>query len=63
VLRLPARGDAELREHLAQVPFGSARAEEELRADLGIGLSLAGTDRDPPLAPLVNGGAEQAPDA
>ena len=33
---LPARADAELPEHLAQVPLDRARAEEELGADLGV---------------------------
>jgi NADP-dependent 3-hydroxy acid dehydrogenase YdfG len=43
---LPAGGDAELREHLAQMPFDRARAEEELGADLGVGLPVAGARRD-----------------
>src|SRR6476646_2400033 len=36
VLELLARGDAELGEHLAQMPFDRARAEEELRPDLRV---------------------------
>src|SRR3954468_15838488 len=36
-----ARGDAELRVHLAQMPFDGARAEEELRADLRVREAVA----------------------
>jgi NADP-dependent 3-hydroxy acid dehydrogenase YdfG len=46
VPELPAGGDAELREHLAQVPFDRAGAEEELGPDLGVGLPVAGARRD-----------------
>src|SRR5260221_3731070 len=38
--------DAELREHLVQVPLDSSRAEEELRADVLIGLPARGEPRD-----------------
>ena len=34
--KLPARADAELREHLVQMPFDGAGADEELRADLRV---------------------------
>src|SRR3954452_24931223 len=37
-----ARVDPELREHPAQVPLDRARADEELRADLGIRAALGG---------------------
>ena len=37
---LPARADAELAEHLAQVPLDGARAEEQLRADLRVRLPV-----------------------
>jgi NADP-dependent 3-hydroxy acid dehydrogenase YdfG len=46
VPELPAGGDAELGEHLAQVPFDRARAEEELGADLGVGLPVPRPRRD-----------------
>jgi hypothetical protein len=39
---LLAGADPELAEHLAQVPFHGARAEEELGADLGVCLSAGG---------------------
>ena len=42
VPELPAGGDAELREHLAQMPFDRPRAQEQRRADLGIGLPVTG---------------------
>src|SRR5258707_15296741 len=38
--------DAELREHLVQVPLDGSRAEEELRADVLIGLPARGEPRD-----------------
>src|SRR5215204_2218495 len=38
----PAGADAELGEHLLQVPFDGAGAEEELRADLGVRPTVAG---------------------
>src|SRR5262249_35143376 len=41
-----ARADPELCEHLAQVPLDRARADEELRADLGVGHAVAGQARD-----------------
>jgi hypothetical protein len=40
-----AGGDAELREHLVQVPLNRARAEEELGADLGVGPSVPGAEK------------------
>src|SRR5215218_4738807 len=43
---LPARLDAELGEHLAQVPLHRAGAEEELRADLRVRQPVAGEVRD-----------------
>src|SRR5262249_35780051 len=46
---LPAGADAELGEHLAQMPLDRARAQEQLRADLGIGLSIPGPPGDLPL--------------
>src|SRR4029077_5473846 len=45
-VELPARGDAELREHVAQVPFDRARADEQLRADLRVRKALAGEPGD-----------------
>jgi hypothetical protein len=39
---LPAGADSELGEHLAQMPFDRARAQEQRRADLGIGLPVTG---------------------
>src|SRR3954447_11664272 len=36
VTERPARADAELGEHLLEVPFDGARAEEELGADLRV---------------------------
>src|SRR5438132_13778941 len=44
--QLHAGADAELREHLVQVPLDRARAEEELRADLLICLPVRGEPRD-----------------
>src|SRR3989440_6852835 len=46
VAQLHAGADAELREHLVQVPLDRARAEEELRADLLICLPVRGEPRD-----------------
>ena len=45
-LELPARGDAELREHVAQVPLHRARADEQLRADLRVRKAVAGEPGD-----------------
>ena len=39
--QLLARADPELGEHLAQVPLDGARAEEQLRADLGVRQAVA----------------------
>src|SRR5262245_59482217 len=44
--QLPARGDAELDEHLSQMPFDGVRADEQLRPDLLIGQAFAGEARD-----------------
>src|SRR5262249_34869330 len=41
-----ARADAELREDLVQVPFDGAMAEEQARADLRVGETLARQLRD-----------------
>src|SRR5688500_6870130 len=38
---LPPRADVELHEHLTQVPFDRARAEEQLGADLRIRMPVA----------------------
>src|SRR5215217_7182461 len=38
---LPARADAELGEHLAQMPFDGARADEQLRSDLLVRLPFS----------------------
>ena len=38
--KLPARVDADLREHLVQVPFDRSRAEEQQRPDLWIRLAV-----------------------
>jgi NADP-dependent 3-hydroxy acid dehydrogenase YdfG len=46
VPELPAGGDPELREYLAQVPFDRSGAEEQLGADLGVGLPVPGPRRD-----------------
>ncbi len=43
---LPAGRDAELRGDLAQVPFDGVRADEELRADLGVRQPVTGQARD-----------------
>src|SRR6516165_10526003 len=45
---LPARGDAELREHVAQVPFDRARADEQLGADLRVRQAVVGEPGDLP---------------
>jgi hypothetical protein len=44
--KLSARRDAELREHLAKVPLNGARADEQLRADLGVREAVAREPRD-----------------
>ena len=44
--KLPTRGNAELGEDLAQMPFDGARADEELRADLRIREAVACEPRD-----------------
>src|SRR6476659_1593787 len=46
VAQAHAGGDAELREHLVQVPLDRARAQEELRADLRICMPIRGEPRD-----------------
>ena len=47
--QLPAGADAELVEHVAQVPLNGARAEEQPGADLRIRQTIAGEARDLPL--------------
>ena len=44
--QLPARADAELGEHLAQVVLDGARADEQLRADLRVRLPVGGEAGD-----------------
>ena len=44
--KVAAGADLELQEHLAQVPFDRARAQEELRRDLGVRQAVAGEPRD-----------------
>src|SRR6478736_2557755 len=46
VLKSPARADAELGEHLVEVPLDGARAEEQLRADLRVRPACLGQPRD-----------------
>ena len=46
VAKTPARADAEFGEHFAQVILGRARADEQLRADLGVGAPLGREARD-----------------
>src|SRR4029077_3322072 len=41
-----ARADAELPEHLAQVPLNGARADEQLGADLGVRAPVTGEAGD-----------------
>src|SRR3954447_2818043 len=43
---LPTGVDVELAEDLAQVVFDGARADEQLGADLGVGVAVAGQPRD-----------------
>src|SRR3954466_10305152 len=43
---LPARLEPELGKHIAQMPLDGAVAEEQLRADLQVGVSLGGEARD-----------------
>src|SRR4051812_18941670 len=47
--QLPARADPELGEHLSQMPFDGSRADEELRANLGVRKPVAWKPRDLPL--------------
>src|SRR5258708_32251805 len=46
LMEFSTRGDAELDEHVAQVPLDRAMAEEELRADLLVRQTLARQLRD-----------------
>src|SRR4029079_11969200 len=46
VAQAHAGGDAELRDHLVQVPLDRARAQEELGADLRICMPIRGEPRD-----------------
>jgi hypothetical protein len=43
---LVARGDIELQEDLAHVVLHRSRADEQLRADLGVGEAIAGEPSD-----------------
>jgi hypothetical protein len=76
VVELAAGADVELGEHLAQVPLHGTGADEQLRADLGVGPPLARQPGDLPLlggqlrarvlvprAHLLPGGQELAPGA
>ena len=45
-MELAARADAELREHVLQVPLDGARADEQLGADLGVRAPVARQTRD-----------------
>src|SRR5881396_3733690 len=45
-VQVPAGGDAQLGEHFAQVPFHGARADEQLRGDLGVGAPVPGQPDD-----------------
>src|SRR3954447_23501993 len=47
--QLPAGMDAELGEHVAQMPLRGPRAQEELRADLRVRQPIGGEQRDLPL--------------
>src|SRR3954452_20525416 len=47
--QLPAGTNAELGEHVAQMPLDSPRAEEELRPDLRVRQPIGGKQRDLPL--------------
>jgi hypothetical protein len=44
--RGPCGGDAQFGEHLAEVPFNGAGADEQFRADLGVGASVSGQPDD-----------------
>src|SRR6266516_6336147 len=46
VVEVPAGGDAQFGEHLAEVPLNGAGADEQFRADLGVGASVAGQPDD-----------------
>src|SRR4051794_35011872 len=46
VAQLPARTDAQLGEHLVQMPFHRAGADEQLLADLRVGHAVAGQAGD-----------------
>ena len=56
-----ARGDAELGEDLAQVPFDRARAEVQLHADLRVGAAVASQPGDVGLLRVQRGGLGSAP--
>ena len=49
--KLPERADAELGEHLAQMPLDRAGAEEQLRPDLGVRQAIPGQPGDLLLLP------------
>src|SRR6266487_2389918 len=46
VVEVPAGGDAQFGEHLAEVPFNGAGADEQFRADPGVGASVSGQPDD-----------------
>src|SRR6266516_5220734 len=46
VVEVPAGGDAQFGEHLAEVPLNGAGADEQFRADLGVGASVSGQPDD-----------------
>jgi hypothetical protein len=46
VVELPAGGDAQFGEHLAEVPFHGAGADKQFRADLMVGASVPGQPDD-----------------
>src|SRR3954451_12128431 len=61
--QLTPRADVELREDLAQVVLDRARADEQLRTDLGIRAAIGGPRRGAPparSAPLGGGGGGAA---
>src|SRR6266516_474021 len=47
VVEVPAGGDAQFGEHLAEVPFNGAGADEQFRADLAVADLLAGGEQFP----------------
>src|SRR5215471_21682026 len=45
-VKVPAGGDAQFGEYLAEVPFNGAGADEQFRADLGVGAPVSGQADD-----------------